>query len=93
MLLSNSFLISLFIVWAVVAAIWVSLMIYRGVVGMREEDQVFLHKGEESLIREQKEVASKLDHVRPHLIWSGTLSIVLLVFLGLLLLYRGWMFK
>ncbi|MDD5544549.1 MAG: hypothetical protein PHX83_15390 [Acidobacteriia bacterium] len=90
MVTSNSFLIGLLVVWAVVTTFWVVLMIYRGVVGLREEDQVFLHKGEESMIREQKEIGAKLDHLRPHLIWSGVSSIILIVVLGLLFLYRGW---
>lgn len=90
MVTSNSFLIGLFVVWAVVTAVWAALMIYRGVVGLNEEDQIFLHKGEESLVREQKEIGAKLDRIRPHLIWSGTLSIVLIVVLGAMFLYRGW---
>jgi hypothetical protein len=82
--------IGLFSAWAVVSAIWIALMIYRGIVGLREEDQVFLHKGEESLVREQKEIAAKLKRISPHLIWSGTLSVILLLALGFLFLYRGW---
>lgn len=88
---SSSFLIGLFTVWAIVTGIWVTLMICRGVIGMREEDQVFLHRGEDSLVREQKEVAHKLKRLTPHLLWSGILSIVLLVVMCALLLYRGWM--
>lgn len=62
---SSSFLIGLFTVWAIVTGIWVTLMICRGVIGMREEDQVFLHRGEDSLVREQKEVAHKLKRLTP----------------------------
>jgi len=83
-------LIGLFVAWAVVTAIWVVLMIYRGVVGMREEDQVFLHKGEESLVREQKEVVSTLRHLSPYLLWSGVLSIVLLLVMVGHWIYRTW---
>jgi hypothetical protein len=83
-------LIGLFVAWAVVTAIWIVLMIYRGVVGMREEDQVFLHKGEESLVREQKKVVSTLKHLSPYLLCSGVLSIVLLLVLIGLWIYRAW---
>lgn len=88
--MKSSLLIGLFSAWAVVTAVWISLMIYRGVIGMREEDQIFLHKGEESLIREQKEVAAKLKRITPHLMWSGIASVLLLLVLAGLLLYRGW---
>ncbi len=87
---STALLIGVFSAWAVVTAVWISLMIYRGVVGMREEDQVFLHKGEESLVREQKEVAAKLKRISPYLLWSGVLSIVLLIVFGALWFYHGW---
>jgi hypothetical protein len=87
---SSPLLVGVFTAWAVVTAFWIALMIYRGVIGMREEDQVFLHKGEESLIRAQKEVAEKLKRVSPYLIWSGILSVVLLILFGALWFYRGW---
>ena len=87
---STSLLIGVFSAWAAVTAFWIALMIYRGVIGMREEDQVFLHKGEESLVRAQKEVAAKLKRVSPYLLWSGVLSIVLLALFGVLWFYRGW---
>lgn len=87
---SPSFFIGLFVVWAVVSAVWVVLMICRGLIGMREEDQVYLHRGEESLVREQQEVTGKLKRLTPYLFGSGILSIVLLVALCALYLYRGW---
>lgn len=87
---SSPLLIGVFVAWAAVTAVWIGLMIYRGVIGMREEDQVFLHKGEESLIRAQKEVTEKLKRISPYLIWSGILSVVLLVLFGALWFYRGW---
>ncbi|MBZ5534884.1 MAG: hypothetical protein LAO31_02925 [Acidobacteriia bacterium] len=87
---SSALLIGVFSAWAGVTAFWIALMIYRGVIGMREEDQVFLHKGEESLVRAQKEVAEKLKRVSPYLLWSGILSAALLILFGVLWFYRGW---
>lgn len=87
---STSLLIGVFVVWAAVTALWIMLMICRGVIGMREEDQVFLHRGEESLVREQQEVVRKLKRLSPHLIWSGILSILLLLVFVALWVYRGW---
>lgn len=87
---SSPLLIGVFVAWAVVTAFWIAMMIYRGVIGMREEDQIYLHKGEESLIRAQKEVAEKLKRISPYLIWSGILSVVLLILFGVLWFYRGW---
>lgn len=87
---STSLLIGIFVVWAAVSALWIMLMICRGVIGMREEDQVFLHRGEESLVREQQEVTRKLKRLSPHLMWSGILSILLLLVFVALWVYRGW---
>lgn len=86
---TNPLLIGLFSAWAAITAVWIVLMIYRGVVGMKEEDQVFLHKGEESMVREQQEIAAKLKRVGKYATWAGILSVVLFLAFGAAWVYEG----
>jgi hypothetical protein len=43
-------------VWAAVAIIYLALFLIRSVVGMKEEDTLYLSAGESKLAEEQKEV-------------------------------------
>ncbi len=49
------------IVWAVLAALYLGLFLYRSVVGMKEEDTLYLSEGESRLAQEQKEIMKNID--------------------------------
>jgi hypothetical protein len=87
---SSSFLLGVFSIWEVVAAIWITLSIYRGVLGMHEEGRIFLFDGEDYLVRDQEELAARVEHLSPYLLWSRNLGIALTSLLGILWFYRGW---
>jgi|GEM_PF-1702332 len=87
---SSILLLGVFSVWEVVAGIWITLMIYRGVLSMHEEGRIFLFEGEDYLVRDQEELADKLERISPYLTWSGALSFILLTLIGALWFYRGW---
>lgn len=78
MLLSISLLVSaLLVVWLAVTAVCIILAIYRAVLGLREEDQLYIDPGEERLLREQKELVARLDRLRPYFIGTLIASVVL----------------
>ncbi len=79
MLLGFSLVFGLLIAWLVVTAVMVFFLVGRAVIGLREEDQLFIDPSEERLAREQKEIVSKLERLRPYVIGSVTGSIVLAV--------------
>ncbi|MCH6554763.1 MAG: hypothetical protein IH793_11470 [Acidobacteria bacterium] len=54
-------------------------LVWRAVIGLREEDQLFIDPSEERLAREQREIVSKLERLQPYVIGSVTGSIVLAV--------------
>lgn len=85
----NSVLIKLFVAWVLITLVWLALLIYRSVVGRKEEDQVFLTSGEERLMHEQEQIALKLKHITPFLTWTGIFSLVLLLVVGALWIYQG----
>jgi hypothetical protein len=79
MLLGFSLVFGLLIAWLAVTAVMIFFLVWRAVVGLREEDQLFIDPSEERLAREQREIVSKLERLQPYVIGSVTGSIVLAV--------------
>lgn len=77
MLLAVSLLFGMLVAWLVLTAVCIALAIYRAMIGLREEDQLFIDPGEERLLREQKEIAGRIEGLRPYILGSLILSIVL----------------
>ena len=65
--------------WASVTVVLVGLLIYRSLIGMREEDQLFLASGEEHIAREQQALQARISSVNKFAVWLGVLSALLLI--------------
>jgi hypothetical protein len=65
--------------WASVTVILVGLLIYRALIGMREEDQLFLASGEEHQAQEQQVLQARISNVNRFAVWLGVLSGLLLI--------------
>jgi len=71
-------------IWAAVTAVLVGLLIYRALLGMREDDRLFLGAGEAQEEREQHELQARIMHLNKYAAMLGILSgILLLVTLGM----------
>lgn len=79
----------LLIVWGVVTAVFVILLIRRGVLSSHEDDQIFLDAAEEHMAREQRELVAKINTLSRPLLITGILSGVLLLLAGGLWIYQG----
>lgn len=77
MLLIASPIFLMLVGWLAVTALLIVLAIVRAVVSLREEDQLYIDPGEERLLREQQEVVTKLERLRPYLIGCFVASIVI----------------
>ena len=69
------------IAWAVVAIAYFALFLYRSLVGMREEDTLYLSAGESRMADEQREIMkriTKLDSISHKIGWVA-LAMTLLV--------------
>ncbi|MGH9789341.1 MAG: hypothetical protein ACRD4U_11650 [Candidatus Acidiferrales bacterium] len=76
MLLGVSLLLGMLIGWLAITAVCIGLSIYKAVIGLREEEVLYIDPGEDRLRREQAELASRIDRVGK-LFWiTFTLSIV-----------------
>ena len=78
-----------FFIWAGITVVLLALLIYRAIVGIHEEDQIFLDRAEAALEQEQVEVLRRIGRLDPIIkglaIASGTLIVILVG----IWLYRG----
>jgi hypothetical protein len=78
----------LLIVWAAVTVLFAGLLMYRSLVGMKEEDILILSSAEAKMEEAQRLILTRLSQIRPYLLGLGWLSGVLLAaILGL------WVFQ
>jgi uncharacterized membrane protein YhfC len=68
----------LFVFWAAVTVAFVGLLIYRSLVGMKEEDTLILSAAEAKMEEEQRLILTRLSQIRPYLLGLGWLSGLLL---------------
>ncbi len=67
------------ILWGIITAVLAVLLIYRSLISMKEDDQLFLDSAASNLEREQQEVRLRLDRVTPYAKVLGIASGLLLV--------------
>ncbi len=67
------------VTWASVTVILVALLIYRALIGLREEDQLFLATGEEHQAHDQQVLQARIAIVNKAAVWLGILSALLLI--------------
>jgi hypothetical protein len=65
--------------WGAVTTAFVILMIYRSLITMREDDQLFLDSAQKAAAAEQLEIQNKLSRLRPYAKGLGYASACLAV--------------
>lgn len=74
--------------WAVATTILVALLIYRALLSMKEDDQLFLTAGEENMALEQQRLITKLRSVSKASLFVGILSGALLLAIASMWTYQ-----
>jgi len=85
-----SLITSLLLLWAAVTAIFVTVMIWKSIVGLKEEDVVILDPAEANQAAEQQQIIAKVERLT---IWAkrfGLASLTLLLVTGTLWMYQGF---
>jgi hypothetical protein len=65
--------------WVAATVVLIGLLIYRSLLSMREDDQLFLGTGEQHLEQEQQVLVGKLHSLGKYSVIFGLLSAVLLL--------------
>ena len=77
------------LLWLVVAVLWLALLGYRAALSSREEDTLFLTKGEAGTAEEQHVLVGKLERLsKPIWVFGVLAGVLLLTILGIWI-YRG----
>lgn len=83
-----TFLGWLFLAWGVVTGILALLLIYRSVIGMKEDDQLFLDSVETRFEEEQQLILARLNRLTPYVKGLAAASGGLLLWMIGLVTYR-----
>jgi hypothetical protein len=85
----SSLLNALWISWVGITVALTALVIFRSLVAMKEEDQLFLDPAEWQLEREQRAILTQLGRLTPVVKSLAVLSTVLLVLIAAVWIYQG----
>jgi hypothetical protein len=77
------------LLWLVLAVLWLALLGYRAVLASREEDTLFLTKGEAGAAEDQHALVGKLERLSKPIWAFGVLAAVLLLTILGIWIYRG----
>jgi hypothetical protein len=84
-----STLFELVIAWGVLTAALIAVLIYRGTLTMREDDQLFLGESEAHMQREQLEIMQKVNRLGPYVKVLGTASGLMIIGIVSLAVYQS----
>jgi hypothetical protein len=82
-------LMLLMVSWGVITAVLVILVIYRGTLSSREDDQIFIDPAEQHHYQEQQAVIAKISRLTKPIIALAVISGVLLLTSAGLWIYEG----
>jgi hypothetical protein len=85
----SSLLPALWISWVSITVALTALVIFRSLVAMKEEDQLFLDPAEWQLEREQRAILTQLGRLTPVVKGLAVLSTVLLALIAAVWIYQG----
>ena len=80
----------LMISWGVVTAVLAILVIYRGTISAKEDDQIFIDAAEQHHYQEQQMIIAKISRLTGPIIALSVISGVLLLTSAGIWIYRGF---
>jgi hypothetical protein len=80
----------LLVAWGLLTGVFIALIIWKSLVGMREENMLFIGAAEAAQIDEQKRIAKRLDRLTSLAKAFGIASAALLMTTGGLWLYESF---
>jgi len=86
----HSGLFYLMATWGAVTIVLIVLLIYRGQLQNREDDQIFLGKGEDGLAAEQRSIVARIEGLSRPIRNLYIASSILLVAVAVVWLWASW---
>jgi hypothetical protein len=83
-------LLGVLVGWGIVTAALVILLVYRGTLEAREDDQIFLDSAGDSMARDQRVIVARIERLSGPIKMLMITSIVLLVAAGGFWIYDGY---
>ncbi len=80
----------LMVSWGVITAALVVLVVYRGTLSSKEDDQIFIDEAEQHHYREQQQIISRISRLTRPIIALAVLSGVLLLASAGVWIYQGY---
>ena len=84
-----SLVAALLAIWGVLTVSLIALVIYRAVVGLHEEDQIFLDRAEAALEKAQVETLARINRLDPIIKGLAIVSGGLLLVIASVWIYQG----
>jgi hypothetical protein len=88
--MNGSLVTGLAVLWVAITAVLAALLIYRALIGLKEDDQLFLSASESGLEKEQMEVQRRLARITPYTKILGAVSGILLICVASLWAYQQY---
>jgi hypothetical protein len=79
---------TLMVIWITATVILVGLLIYRALLSMKEDDQIFLGAGEQALEQKQLALVGKVQTIGRYSLIMGIVSVALLLVIAGLWTYQ-----
>jgi hypothetical protein len=86
----SSTIMDILMVWGVVTVALIALVVYRGTIEIREDDQIFLGSSADVRAAEQQEIITKVERLARPIKLLTISSVVLLLIAGGAKLYEGF---
>ena len=81
---------TLLVSWGAITSVWIILLIYRGTLETREDDQLFLDAAEEHMAAEQRVLVARVTRLGRPIMFLGIGSGVLLLVTGVVWLWQAF---
>jgi hypothetical protein len=76
--------------WVVVTAFLVGILVYRGTLSLREDNQIFIDEAEQYYLEEQKTIISRIARLRGLVVALSVASATLLLITTTVWMYQGY---
>jgi len=80
----------LLVMWAAVTLVFGALLMWKYLVGMREDNMVILNAAEAGMAAEQQEITAKIERIAGWVKVSGVASLIFLMGVAAIFVHRAW---